>query len=859
MASDKKTVTLEFKALTSEFDSKIKSVSSTITNLNGQLKLNATQLANDSANVDLLKDRVTLLNAKLDSQQEVTEALKNKLEAAKKVYGENSKEVENLSNKVLYATIAEEKIKNEISGVNSKIETQKNKMTESETATSRLKEKIEEQAKALRELKSKYTEVVLEEGKNSSSAKNLQSEMLTLNKELANNVTELNEAESASDKFTDSLENLDGEVNNTHGSFTVFKGVLADLGSNLIQSGISSIKNFSTEIVNLGSNFTSSLSKVQAISGATMEDLQAIEDKARELGAATKYSATEVSDGFQYMAMAGWKTNDMLNGIEGVLNLAAASGEDLATTSDIVTDALTAFGMSASESGHFSDILASASSNANTNVSMMGETFKYAASIAGSLGYTAEDTALAIGLMANSGIKASQAGTSLRSIMSRIATNTGGARDALNGLGIETVNSDGSMRAFGEVINDLRTKFSGLSSEEQTNFAKTIAGQEALSGFLAIANSGDEDFLKLQTAINNCDGAAENMANTMQDNLEGDLTSMGSKVEELGFSIYDKLELPMRGAVQFVNNSVIPTLKWGIDNFPLIAVLIGGVTAAIMANKMANQGLTAAQLLQSGVTKGLTGAQTALNTVLKMNPIGLVILAITGLIAIFMVLWNKCEWFRNFWKNLWEAIPRMVFDGFNGVKNFFLGTIQFFKEKIEWIKNLFFSFGQSVGDVVGGAFKGAINGALSFAENILNTPIRAINTLIDVINAVPGISIGRLDEFHLPRLKGGMSRVPSDYYPVYLDEGERVLTKEENKAYNRIGGLTGLLNNQLSSIATTQAEPQSYERFYDYLERIANKNMTLNVDSKELAAATAEASDQISGETLSLKERGLEI
>ncbi len=859
MANDKKTVMLEFKALTNEFDTKIKASSSTITGLNVQLKLNAVQLKNDSTNADLLKDRINLLNNKLDSQKNQTSALQEKLEAAKKIYGENSKEVENLSNKILYATIAEEKIKNEITEVNSKMDSQKNKMLENLTASSKLKEKIQEQSQSLQNLKSQYTNVVIEEGKNSKSALDLQKQMSELNNELSSNIKELDKATNASSKFTDSLDKLDNSASSTNNGFTVFKGMLSNLGTNVIQGTFSEIKNMANEVIGLGMNFSSSVSKVQAISGATVDEIGLIESKARELGASTKYSATEVSDAFQYMAMAGWKTEDMLNGVEGILNLAAASGEDLATTSDIVTDALTAFGMSASESGHFSDILATTSSNANTNVSMMGETFKYVASIAGSLGYSAEDSALAIGLMANSGIKASQAGTSLRSIMSRLATDTGDARTTLSELGVETLNNDGSMRAFGEVITDLRSKFSNLTSEEQANYAKTIAGQEALSGFLAIINASDTDFNKLKNAINNCDGAAEKMSETMQDNLSGDITNMGSKLEELGLSIYEKFEEPLRGSIQFINDSVFPALQWGIDNLPLIATIMGGVTAAIIANKLANEGLTAAQLLQSGVTKGLTIAQGALNTVMNMNPIGLVILAITGLIAIFMLLWNKCEGFRNFWKNIWEAIPKMVSIGFEGVKNFFLGTIHFFKEKIEWIKNLFFSFGRTVGDVVGGAFKSAINGALSFTENILNTPIRAINKLIDVINAVPGIDIGKLEEFHLPRLKGGMSRVPSDYYPVYLDEGERVLTKEENEAYNRIGGLTGLLNSQLSNVVTQQVEPHSYERFYEYLERIANKDSSLYIDSKELAAATAQANDEISGETVSLKERGLEI
>lgn len=306
----------------------------------------------------------------------------------------------------------------------------------------------------------------------------------------------------------------------------------------------------------VGSEFEAGMSEVAAISGATGKDLESLKNKAKEMGATTKFSATESAEALKYMAMAGWKTAEMTDGLAGIMNLAAASGEDLASTSDIVTDALTAFGMKASESAHFADILAVASSNSNTNVGMMGETFKYAASIAGSLGYTAEDTALAIGLMANAGIKASQAGTSLRSIMSRLATNTGGARDAMTSLGISVVNSDGSMRDFGSVISDIRTKFKDLSAEEQSNYAKTIAGQEALSGFLAIANSGDTDFNKLKDSIANCDGTAQKMADTMNNNLTGQITLLKSNIESLGLSFSEKMEGPAKSAVKGINGAV---------------------------------------------------------------------------------------------------------------------------------------------------------------------------------------------------------------------------------------------------------------------------------------------------------------
>lgn len=301
--------------------------------------------------------------------------------------------------------------------------------------------------------------------------------------------------------------------------------------------------------VKVGSSFEEGMSKVSAISGAAGGDLEKLTDKAKEMGAKTKFSATEAASAFEYMAMAGWKTEDMLNGIEGIMNLAAASGEDLATTSDIVTDALTAFGMSASDSGRFADVLAAASSNANTNVGMMGETFKYVAPVAGALGFSVEDTAVAIGLMANSGIKASQAGTSLRSIMSRLAKPTDDVQIAMDALGISLTDSNGNMKSLNEVMGDLRKGFANLSEAEKASMAATIGGQEAMSGLLAIVNASDEDFRSLQNAINNADGAAEAMAGTMQNNLKGSLTILGSALEGFGIQVYERLQTPLKKAV----------------------------------------------------------------------------------------------------------------------------------------------------------------------------------------------------------------------------------------------------------------------------------------------------------------------
>ena len=318
----------------------------------------------------------------------------------------------------------------------------------------------------------------------------------------------------------------------------------------IIGGAATAVVGIGTAAVKAGATFEASMSKVEAISGATGTELTALTDKAKEMGAKTKFSAAESADAFSYMAMAGWKTADMLSGIEGIMNLAAASGEDLATTSDIVTDALTAFGMQASDASHFADVLARAASNSNTNIGLMGETFKYVAPVAGALGYSAEDCATAIGLMANSGIKASQAGTALRSIFTRMAKPTKEVQGAMDALGISLTNSDGSMKSLNEIMVDLRKGFAGLTADQKAQMAASLGGQEAMSGLLAIVNASDGDFASLSGSIANCDGAAAEMAETMNDNLQGQITILKSGLEGLGISLYENMETPMKDVVK---------------------------------------------------------------------------------------------------------------------------------------------------------------------------------------------------------------------------------------------------------------------------------------------------------------------
>ena len=393
------------------------------------------------------------------------------------------------------------------------------------------------------------------------------------------------------------------------------------------------------ECVGVAADFQETMSGVEAISGATAEEMALLSAKAKDLGADTKFTAKEAGDAMGYMAMAGWKARDMLSGLEGVMNLAAASGEDLAATSDIVTDALTAFGMTAADSGRFADILAVAASNANTNVAMMGETFKYVAPVAGALGYSAEDTALAIGLMANSGIKASQAGTTLRSVITRLSTDAGASKTQLGALGVLTerlgvafYNADGSARAMRDVIANCREAWAGLSKEQQISYAKTIAGQEAMSGWLALMNATQADVQKLAVSVDNCAGAAERMAKIRLDNLNGQLTLMNSAWDALRVTIGEQFNPELRKAAElgtdvlgwldeFVREN--PALVKGVMTFAGVmgtaTVAVTGVNAALKVFQALNvaalfTGPAGAILGGAAAVAGLTAAVVGLVT-----------------------------------------------------------------------------------------------------------------------------------------------------------------------------------------------------------------------------------------------------
>lgn len=586
--------------------------------------------------------------------------------------------------------------------------------------------------------------------------------------------------------------------------------------------------------IKAGMDFESSMSKVQAISGSTAAEMKQLEAKAKEMGASTKFSASEAGDAMTYMAMAGWDAQKMMDGLPGILSLAAADGLDLATTTDIVTDAMTAFGLSADKAGDFADLLAATASSANTNVSMLGESFKYAAPVAGAFGYSAEDTALALGLMANAGIKASMAGTSMRQILTNLtgtlALNVGGMENWI----IECENADGTMVPLREQFVNLREAFSEMTEAERAQNAEMIAGKVGMSGLLAIMQASEEDFNNLVNNIDNSAGSAQRMADIMQDNVQGQLVILGSALEGTAIAFYECIKEPLKEAIMWLSefvSSLIPVIE---ENGMLIATF-GGVAAAI-----------------GPVLIGV-GKVISIITSL-MNPVTLIIAGLAALGAALVKLYQENEEFAKAVDELWASIKEMfdvvlskvkelfkaftdwckdiwdeygeqitnititlvnflkeIFEsGFNVLKNVIDFFTAFFKSDFEGMKEAVTNIVESLWQGVKDLFNAGLDFLFSLVPTMWNIGCDLFNSLWDGIKSIwAGISSWVSDKVSwlMDKLtfwdnstskmeasssnidgshESGINYVPFDGYTAQLHKGERVLTAEQARNYSDI-------------------------------------------------------------------------
>lgn len=861
--------------VTTKFRVDISDLKKNIADANRQIKLAQAEFKNATAGTDNWAESLDGLSAKITAQEKILEAEKKKLEALKAQQERLTKAQQDGQTIIGELTEKHRKAAEEYGETSEQAQKYAKQLADAEAAQRR----------------------------NEDAAENLRIKIV-------NQDTAVKNAASEVEKYR-------GKLKASNVGISAFAVAIGNLVTNVITGAISKMKELAAETIQVGAAFDTEMSKVAAISGASGDELQKLREKAKEMGATTQFSASEAASALEYMAMAGWKTDDMLDGISGVMNLAAASGEELASTSDIVTDAMTALGMGADEAGHFADVLAAASSNANTNVSMLGESFKYVAPVAGSMGASAEDLSIALGLMANSGIKGTQAGNSLKNALvnltkptkaqaaamqqlgfittetvqdidfgkvekaekaaaaaaldvenaelrlseasekygadskqAQIAANNlekaqnklaaaqktlaeeqagvskeiAGAntlmtdengnmrslreimeqlRSKMGAVNVELTDADGNARDFDDIIGELSQSTEGLAQAEQMQAAATIFGKQNMAGMLAIINASAEDYDKLTAAIDGCDGTAQQMADTMLDNLGGDMTKVKSQLEGVQIMLYEKLEPALRKGADALSG-LLDFFVWIIDNGGEIIGIVGGIAAAVGTFML----IINKQAILTAFSSGITAVKTAfvaLNATMAANPIGLIISLIAGLVAAFVILWNKSEKFRNFCTGMWEEIEKVLFDFFDAVvsgwktisekwsaaKQFFsdlwtaikliiAAVPDYFKNKFNeawentqrvfsgvgaffsgiWdtIKEKFTTIGTKIGDAVGGAFKLAINAVLQTVESGINFVPNAINKALDLLNNLPGVEIPMMPTISLPRLaKGGIT------------------------------------------------------------------------------------------------------
>lgn len=585
------------------------------------------------------------ITASATAQKQLQDQLqkqKNTLDQARQAYGKYAAELE--TQKVKHQALTKE-YKDAVK------ELEQIRKTSGETSDA-----YKLQADKVEKLKEQLAQSNATQAESKATLKEYKAAMNQAEQAVKETEAQLEKLDNGMEEVDDSTERAGNSARNAaNGGFTVLKGVIANLATQVVTKAIEGFKNLAKEVVTTGMEFDSAMSKVAAISGASAEELNKLTEKAQEMGRTTKFTASESAEAFNYMAMAGWKTEEMLDGLEGILNLAAASGADLAETSDIVTDALTGLGYEAKDAGRLADVMAAAAANANTNVELMGSTFQYVTPVAGALGFSMEDVAVAIGTMANAGIKGERAGTALRSMMTRLASPPKMAADSIEELGITVTDSAGKMLPLIDILKQLRSKFNGLSEAEQAHHAKAIAGQEAMAGLLAIVNSAPDDFEQLIQSVNNSAGAADRMAKTMLNNVGGKFTLLKSQLEGIRLTIWDKLEPTIRKCIDSISRTLsginweaagrkaaaafeklVGVFEWFITHWDAVVTGVSAIIAAFVAAKIATfttaiiGAVSAISTAVAGATS-LSAAFAALNTVMGMNPIGLVVGALAAL------------------------------------------------------------------------------------------------------------------------------------------------------------------------------------------------------------------------------------
>ena len=756
------------KAKLSQLDSTLSAQKSKLADYNEQLKRQESAYSENGKRIEELKAKLAdLASQGVAKTSEEYKKYENALAACEKEQASNQKAVDDLKVSILNQQAAVNKTEADINKYSDSLNKLEQEQKEAADAANKqksaydsLKDTISDQQNRLNELKGKYADVVLEQGKNSDAAKELAGEIDKLSGELKDNKFALSDADKAADELDHSLDDLGDSAEESGNGFTVLKGALANLVAEGISMAVNAIKDFAKETIEVGKQFDKSMSNVAALSGATGDELQMLRDTAKEFGSSTQFSASEAADALGFMALAGWDANQSASALGGVLDLAAASGMELGAASDMVTDYMSAFGMQAEQSAYFADLLAYAQANANTSAQGLGEAFKNSAANMNAAGQDIETTVSLLSMMANQGLKGSEAGTALTAVMRDLTAKmtlfnsteqlaelttqgyvsaTGDLNDVMNKNAIvigKTIipvsDMNGNYRDMTDILKDVEAATNGMGDAERAAALSGVFTADSIKGLNLILNAGVGEAEKFEEQLRNSSGSAKKMADVMNDNLAGDLTALNSKLEGVQISLYEKFEPAMRKGVEALSK-MLDGVTWliekgsqfidwlnggsvGAETFKVAVIAITAAVTAFMTVLAAQKAWTA---FIGFIGKAKT-AFAALSATMAANPIGLVIAAIAALVAAFVYLWNNCEEFREFWLNLWEniteaaskaweAITKFFSEAWEAIKNIWNGVGDWFKETWGKIKDAFSDVGEWFSDKFTKAKEGVQN------------------------------------------------------------------------------------------------------------------------------------------------------
>lgn len=886
--------TTKFKVDISELKKGIQDANRQIKLANAEFKAASAGMDDWSKSADGVSAKIAQTDKVLTAQRTILADYQKQLALIEKEYGKNSKEADEMRIKVenqRAAVIKSEKSLDTYAKQLVQLQSAGQKAADSagkqSTAYSELQSKVKAQENALESLKKEYASAVLESGKYSNSAKDLAAQISDLSADLKKNKDALEDADGAADEFDKSLDDLSETSESTGSGFTVLKGVIVDLVSNGIKMAAGAIKDFAKQTIEAGQNFEKSMSNVAALSGATGDELEMLRETAKKYGSTTQFSATQAADALGYMALAGWDAETSAKALEGVLNLAAASGMDLAEASDMVTDYMSAFNLEAEQSAYFADLLAYAQSHANTTAAGLGEAFKNCAANMTAAGQDVETTTALLSMLANQGLKGSEAGTALTAVMRDMTSKMDNGAIAIGETSVQVSDAEGNFRDLTDILFDVEAATQGMGAAEKATALQSTFTSDSIKGLNLILNAGvqsaanfesdlrgasvslsgfekaakdtgvpldklkkeldkaglsSEDFSEavgmsegsaellvetldewmpagkrageilktvgisvddLQKVMDESAGSAESMSKVMNDNLAGDMTALGSKVEGVQIALYEYFQPALRKGAEMVGNfvdyvgenlpaivdwfegafnkvaplvegvfnllkpivskgvavikpiisgigkaidAILPVVtdavNWLNKNLPLVKDILIGIGAAVAAYLayttailVAEKGwmaLTVAQKAAAIAQKALAAGQKVLNAVMSANPIGLVIAAITALVAAFIILWKKSKAFREFWIGLWNKIKSVAEKAWEKIKGFFTGA--FAVVKAVWSAAIGFFKG------IWDGIKKVFNAVVDFFRRIFNDALEAVkkvwNTVIGFYSAI---------------------------------------------------------------------------------------------------------------------------